>query len=226
MARKEKLKRFQELNTFPNVVQNFNYKQPSLVYLNQEDLQWKGIWKDALFKNSNPLVLELACGKGDYTLALAKKYQDKNFLGIDIKGNRIWKGAKAALDEKITNAGFLRTKIELLPNFFSADEIAAFWITFPDPFPKSENRRLTAPHFLDKYRMVSKKGALVHFKTDDTDLMNYTLEVIRAQHLPIVSLSMDVDFDGIRTQELSIITFYERQHLANGRKIKYVCFQL
>lgn len=226
VARKRKLKRFNDLNTFPNVVQNYSYKSPVLEHLQKPLLNWQGTWKAAFFKNNNPLVVELACGKGDYTLALAQANGNKNFLGVDIKGNRIWKGASAALEKGILNAGFLRTKIELLPHFFAYDEIAEFWITFPDPFPKSENRRLTAPHFLEKYRRISAKNTRVHFKTDDAELMEYTLSIIEAQKLNIHSLSMDIDKDGLRSNELSILTFYEQQHLAKGRKIKYVCFEL
>lgn len=222
MARKSKLQRFAELNTFPNVVQNFDYKSPVLINHQGEQVDYRGRWVECFFGNKNPLVLELACGKGEYTLGLASMYPHKNFVGIDIKGNRIWRGAKTALEKGYPNVGFLRTRIELLPHFFEAHEVAEIWITFPDPQPKSPNRRLTAPHFLEKYRHIGIQPVRVHLKTDDADLYHYSVEVMSQLHAKILTASEDIDADGLRWGELSICTFYETQHLAAGKKIKYL----
>jgi tRNA (guanine-N7-)-methyltransferase len=226
MARKDKLKKFADVATFPNVVQNFSYKQPELKNHEGITVNLKGKWASAFFKNKNPLVLELACGKGDYTLGMARMYGKKNFLGIDIKGNRIWRGAKTALEENIHNAGFLRTRIELLDKFFAPSEVSEIWITFTDPFPKSPNRRLSSPLFLDLYRKICLPEALIHFKTDDTELFNYTVEIVQSQNLTILELSHDIDKEGKRRDELEILTFYEKQHLTKGRTIKYLKFLL
>lgn len=225
-GRKEKLKRFAELATFDNVIQNYDFKNPELKNAQGEILDLKGKWGSNFFKNNNPIILELACGKGDYTVGLARMYPQKNFIGIDIKGNRLWRGAKTAIDENLTNVGFLRTKIELITTFFAENEIAEIWITFPDPFPKSPNRRLTAPHFLDKYRTIAKKEAIINFKTDDPDLFGYSVEVVKEQALPVIINELDIDAAGIRKEELAIQTFYEKQHLAIGRKIKFLQFFL
>ena len=225
-GRKEKLKRFNELSTFDNVIQNYDFKNPELKNAAGETLDLKGRWAAEFFKNNNPIILELACGKGDYTVGLARLFPQKNFIGIDIKGNRLWRGAKTALEENLSNVGFLRTKIELVTTFFAENEIDEIWITFPDPFPKSPNRRLTAPHFLDKYRSITKKEAIINFKTDDPDLFESSVEVVTAEQLPIIINEFDIDEAGIRKEELAIQTFYEKQHLAIGRKIKFLKFFL
>lgn len=225
-GRKEKLKRFAELATFDNVIQNYDFKNPELKNAAGETVALKGKWASNFFKNNNPIILELACGKGDYTVGLARMFPQKNFIGIDIKGNRLWRGAKTAIDENLTNVGFLRTKIELITTFFAENEIAEIWITFPDPFPKSPNRRLTAPHFLDKYRSIAKKEAIINFKTDDPDLYEYSVEVVKEQALPVIINELDIDAAGMRKNELAIQTFYEKQHLAIGRKIKFLQFFL
>ena len=226
MARKDKLKKFADVATFPNVVQNFSYKQPELKNHEGETVNLKGKWHTDFFKNENPLVLELACGKGDYTLGLARMYADKNFLGIDIKGNRIWRGAKTALEENIPNAGFLRTRIELVDRFFAPAEVSEIWVTFTDPYPKSPNRRLSSPKFLDLYRSICAPGAIIHFKTDDPDLFEYTVEIVQSQNLNILELCRDIDKEEKRKDELSITTYYEKQHLKNKRTIKYLKFLL
>jgi tRNA (guanine-N7-)-methyltransferase len=226
MPRKDKLKRFAELSTFPNVVQNFDYKSPALINHTKEYVDFKGKWATDFFKNNNPIVLELACGKGDYTVGLARMFPKKNFIGIDIKGNRIWRGAKTALEDGLNNARFLRTKIELLTHFFAPDEVSEIWITFPDPQPKSPNRRLTAPHFLDKYRALCVSGATLHLKTDDADMYQYSLEVATEQNLKILVAESDIDAKGMRSAKLAIQTYYETQHLAKGKTIKYLKFVL
>ncbi len=226
MGRKDKLKRFTEMSTFANVVQNFDYKKPELKNHFGTPIFLKGKWTGNFFKNNHPLILELACGKGDYTVGLARMFPQKNFLGVDIKGNRIWRGAKTALEENLSNAGFLRTRIELITEFFAENDVDEIWITFPDPFPKSPNRRLTSPHFLDKFRKICKPGAIIHLKTDDPDLYEYSIEIAKEQQLEIIISEFDIDAAGIRKDELCITTFYETQHLANCRKIKYLKFVL
>lgn len=225
-GRKDKLKRYAEMEAFPNVYRNLDYKNPKLVDYRNLPIELKGLWNKEVFKNSNPIVLELACGKADYTLGLAKIFENKNFIGVDIKGDRIWRGAKSAIENNFHHVAFLRTRIELLPEHFEANEIAEIWITFPDPFPKSENRRLTAPHFIEKYRTICKQNAVINLKTDDPDLYQYSLEVVNKERLKIITESNDIDADNLRNEMLSIKTFYEHQHLAKGRKIKYLRFEL
>jgi len=226
MARKDKLKKFADVATFPNVMQNYHYKKPELKNHLYETLELKGNWSADFFKNHNPLILELACGKGDYTLGLARMFPDKNFLGLDVKGNRIWFGARTALEENLTNAGFLRTRIEQVQLFFAPAEVSEIWITFTDPFPKSPNRRLTAPVFLDKYRAICAPGAIIHLKTDDPDLYQFSLEVVQQQNLKILEAYDDIDAAGRRSNELNIKTYYEKKHLEKGRTIKYLKFLL
>lgn len=225
-GRKDKLRRYAEMETFSNVYHNLDYKKPAITNYEHKTLPLKGNWNATVFNNYNSLVLELACGKADYTLGLAKLFPNKNFIGIDIKGDRIWRGAKTAIENNFQHVAFLRTKIELLPEHFAFGEVDEIWITFPDPFPKSENRRLTAPHFIEKYKLVCKSGSIINLKTDDPDLYEYSLAIVQQLQLPILLNSFDIDADGLRNNVLRIKTFYEHQHLAVGRKIKYLQFQL
>ncbi len=227
MSKRNKLVKFAELLTFPHVFENFDTKKPALSGRNGERVELKGQWCARHFDNDHPLVLELACGKGDYSLGLARQFPDKNFVGVDIKGARIWKGAKQALEEGLDNVAFLRTRIELITHFFAAEEVNEIWITFPDPFPRKSkaNRRLTAPIFLNLYRQILKKGGLVHLKTDATGLYEYTLETLAT--LPNCKLlyhNDDIYASSLASPELAIKTFYEKIHLANGKAIKYVSF--
>ena len=223
MSKKNKLQRFAELLSFPNVYQNFSYQNPVALSADGQELQLKGKWNELHFKNDHPITLELACGRGEYTVALASMYPERNFIGLDIKGARIWKGAGIALEEGLHNAAFLRTRIELIEQFFAPGEVSEIWITFPDPFHGKPNRRLTAPRFLDRYQRILPSGGLVHLKTDDPDLYAYTLEA--AQEKPGVSILYQDD--NIYTKplpmpELEFKTYYERMHLAIQRTIKYV----
>ncbi|MEM6317065.1 MAG: tRNA (guanosine(46)-N7)-methyltransferase TrmB, partial [Bacteroidota bacterium] len=180
MSRRNKLQKFAEILTFPNVYENFDSYPPKLTGLNGEELQLSGKWREKHFQNDKPITLELACGRGEYTVALAEKYPERNFIGVDIKGARIWKGAKIALEKNLSNAAFLRTRIELIAAFFASGEIDEIWITFPDPFLRKgkSNRRLTAPKFLGHYRKILKQDGLVHLKTDEGVLSDFTLEVL------------------------------------------------
>lgn len=211
---KNKLKRFAELKTFPNVL--------------EENTQFKGKWAKHFFQNSNPITLELACGKGEYSTGLGKNYSQKNFIGIDIKGNRIWKGAKTALDEKLNNVAFLRIRIDHIGEYFSENEVDEIWIIFPDPFLKEKKikKRLTSPFFLDLYKKILKKDGIIHLKTDDDTLYNFTLENLNQRNHSILELTNDLYNSGIITEDLSIKTFYELQHLQKGKKIKYIRFRL
>jgi len=219
---RSKLERFAEMKTFPNVV------EPSFQEIFNKDYTLKGRWNKSFFNNGQPLILELGCGKGEYTVNLAKHNPSVNYLGIDIKGARMWKGAKTALDEGVTNAGFLRTRIDFINSFFAENEVDEIWVTFPDPQPKKAKKRLISPNFLSAYRKFLKPHALIHLKTDNQDLFAYMKEVIRVNDLPVKSMSENVH--QTEDNELNVVrniqTFYEKQFVAMGKTINYVCFQL
>ncbi len=214
------------INAFPNVFQNMHFTNPLLKTFEGNEIDLKGKWQSEVFKNKNPLVLELACGKGDYAIALAAKYPSKNFIGVDSKGARIYTGAKHGLERKLSNLVFVRMKIENITNFFEGGEIDEIWITFPDPFPRKNDakRRLTYSKFLERYQSISKSGALVHFKTDDLPLFHFTREQVEEKGLKLVYYKEDIYASPLESEELNIQTYYERSHLAEGRKINYLRF--
>ncbi len=223
---KNKLKKFSEMQTFSCVFQYPFYR------LRDEKFPLRGRWHEEYFHNSNPIVLELGCGKGEYTVGLAEQFPDKNFIGIDIKGARIWTGAKQATIAEMPNVAFIRTSIELLPHFFAPGEVAEIWITFPDPQMAKVRKRLTSARFLDLYRAVAAPSATVHLKTDSPFLYTFTRELAHRNNLDIhtdtpdlynAELEANSDID-IRI--LGIRTFYERQWLARGLTIKYLAFSL
>jgi tRNA (guanine-N7-)-methyltransferase len=227
MGRKNKLRKFKELLAFPNVVENYDIKNPALILNEGEIIDLKGRWKKDFFKNDKPLILELACGRGEYTVQLARKYPDRNFLGIDIKGARIWQGAKLALEEELNNVGFLRTRIEQIGLFIGPGEVDEIWITFPDPFLKKENRRLTSNAFLDRYKKILAQNNTIHLKTDDPTLYEFSMEVLRdRKDVHINYFKDDIYSEELVIPELEFKTYYEAQHLSKGRKIKYISFQL
>ena len=229
MSRRNKLQKFAEILTFPNVYENFNSFPPQLTGIDEEVIDLKGKWQEKHFKNKNPITLELACGRGEYTLALAQKYPHRNFIGVDIKGARIWKGAKIALAKKLDNVAFLRTRIELIAAFFEEAEIDEIWITFPDPFLRKSkrNRRLTAPNFLNHYRKILKKSGVIHLKTDETVLSEFTLEVLAEDsQATIIYQDDDIYASSLPLEELEVKTYYEKMHLEKGRKIKYIRFTI
>ena len=192
-------------------------------------MELKGHWAERCFQNANPVTLELACGKGDYAIGLAQRFPERNFLGVDIKGARIWRGAKTALELGLKNVAFLRTRIEQIALFFEPGEVDEIWITFPDPFLRNSksNRRLTSPMFLKEYRKILKPGGHVHLKTDDPTLFEFTLEVLAEEKdVHIEYQDHDIYAKPLPMPELEIKTFYEKQHLAIGRTIKYVRFRL
>lgn len=228
MSKRNKLQKFTELLSFPHVFENFDHKNPSLTGKDGEKVNLKGKW-NSFFKNENPVILELACGGGEYTLALAKKNPEKNYIGVDIKGARIWKGATKSLVENLDNVAFLRTRIEQIHYFFTTDEIAEIWITFPDPFLRKSkaNRRLTSPKFLDLFRMILRKEGIVHLKTDSNPLYEFTLEVLNNDpSVNILYVNEDIYAANLAHPELAFKTYYEYKHLAGGRSIKYIRFQL
>lgn len=223
MGSKNKLKRFKENETFSNVV------QPTREQVFSDALKLKGNWRSKFFKNDNPLVLELGCGKGEYSVNLARIYPHKNFIGVDIKGARMWRGAKSALEESLSNVGFLRTQIELVDQLFAMDEVDEIWITFPDPQIKYKRtkHRLTNREFLDKYRAILKPEGLVHLKTDSEFMHGYTLGLLHGMGEDIQYAHHDVYGNDYAPEEVtSIQTFYESQYLEVGKKITYIRFKL
>ena len=193
-----------------------------------QDIKIKGQWTSHHFKNQNPLILELACGRGEYTCALAGTHENQNFIGVDVKGARIWKGAKYAL-EHLPNAAFLRIRIEHIAHFLAPGEVDEIWITFPDPFLKEKkaNRRLTSPQFIERYSKILKKGGIIHLKTDDDQLYEYTMSVINEmEHLSLIYNSNDIYYGELYSPELDFKTYYEKKHLADQKKIKYIKFQM
>jgi len=217
---KNKLARWNELGTYVNVI------QPEIGDVFSKDHPVKGRWKKDLFKNENSLILELGCGKGEYTTGLAALHTENNYIGVDIKGARIWRGAKTSNDNKMPNVAFLRTRIEFISSFFSTDEVDEIWITFPDPHPggRQANKRLTSPPFLNSYRRFLKEKGVIHLKTDNTELFRYTKRVAEKNNLEIVYSTEDLY--GADREILSIKTHYEKLFLEKGMKINYLSFRL
>lgn len=221
MCAKNKLKRFAENMTFDNMFQYHFEEVKNGFYL-------KGKWGIDFFKNDRPIVLELGCGKGEYTVGLARRNPKKNFIGIDIKGARMWRGLKTANEENLKNVAFVRTRINQVGYYFDTDEVSEIWITFPDPHPREikTRKRLTSPQFLNLYRKFLKKDGIIHLKTDNIIFFEYTLDVIREEKLELLFASYDI-YDGTMDNELTQIqTFYEKKWLEHGTKIKYLKFRL
>ncbi len=218
---KNKLARFEENLSFEN------FFQP-----NYEDIKngfvLKGKWANDFFKNDNPIILELGCGKGEYSVGLAKRYPEKNFIGIDIKGARMWRGCKTSCEGKMTNIAFLRSRIELIEFYFEENEVDEIWVTFPDPQPRriKENKRLTSPPFLKRYANILKPDGIVHLKTDAFILYLYTMEILEEFKHKILISTDDLYHSGIDDDVMGIQTFYEQMFLEQGKKINYIKFQL
>jgi len=222
LGSKNKLKRFKENESFSNVV------QPTREEVFNNTLKLKGNWKRDFFKNDHPIVLELGCGKGEYSVSLAKMFPDKNFLGIDIKGARFWRGAKTALEEELKNVGFLRTQIELIDHLFEENEVDEIWITFPDPQIKYKRtkHRMTNPDFLNKYKKILKPDGFVHLKTDSEYMHGYTLGLLQGLGLNIEYAHHDVYGTTNAPKDVTEIqTYYEKQYLAIDKKITYLRFK-
>ncbi|MFV9549859.1 tRNA (guanosine(46)-N7)-methyltransferase TrmB [Algibacter sp. PT7-4] len=223
MGSKNKLRRFKENETFSNVI------QPSREALVNSNFNLKGQWRTEVFKNNNPLVLELGCGKGEYSVALAQKYPNKNFVGIDIKGARFWRGAKTAIEENIPNVAFLRTQIELIDHAFAAQEVDEIWITFPDPQIKYKRtkHRMTNAVFLERYKHILKPDGVVNLKTDSEFMHGYTLGLLHGAGHEVLYANHNVyKQEGSPEEVTSIQTFYESQYLEQNKPITYIKFKI
>ncbi|GGZ56220.1 tRNA (guanosine(46)-N7)-methyltransferase TrmB [Mesonia mobilis] len=223
MGSKNKLKRFKENETFSNVI------QPTREEITNKEFHLKGKWAKEFFKNDLPIVLELGCGKGEYSVGLAKMYPENNFLGIDIKGARFWRGAKTAVEEEMNNVGFLRTQIELIDLIFAENEVDEIWITFPDPQIKYKRtkHRLTNTEFLQKYKKILKPDGVVNLKTDSEFMHGYTLGLLHGEGHEILHANHDVYKNEYSPEEVvGIQTFYENQYLEENKKITYIKFRV
>lgn len=219
---KDKHKRFAENETFSNLF------QPSFSDLWGNDHELKGKWHSHYFKNSNPIVLELGCGKGEYTVNLAKKYPAKNFIGIDKKGARLWKGAKETFESNMDNVAFIRTRIENINSLFTKNEVSEIWVTFSDPQPKPTKaaKRLTSSRFLAYYQQFAIQNCIVHLKTDSQSLHEYTKALAEQNKLSILECTNNLYKSELSNPTLSIVTFYEQMFLDQGKPITYLKFEL
>ena len=222
---KGKLQKFAEMETFPNV-----FQFPYSAMADNKPFAMKGSWRSDYFHNDNPIVLELGCGKGEYTVGLARVFPNVNFIGVDIKGARMHQGAKQALEEKLPNVAFLRTNIEIIDRFFDNDEVQEIWLTFSDPQMKNPRKRLSSTYFLQRYRHFLTDGGIVHLKTDSNFLFTYTSLMVEHNKLPLVFKTDDLyhteGIDEATRQILGIQTYYESQWIERGLNIKYLKFHL
>jgi ATP-binding protein involved in chromosome partitioning len=217
---KNKLQKIEEINTYSHV-----FQYPFAV-LQEKNFDMKGKWNELFFKNNRPVVIELGCGKGEYTVGLAKRFPEKNFIGIDIKGARIWSGATQAKQENLKNVAFIRTRIELIDRFFAPGEVSEIWLTFPDPQMKKVNKRMTSTRFMKLYSLILKENGEIHLKTDSRFMFTYTCEMAKANHFP-VSVQTDNLYESQSADKiLSIKTFYEQKWLERGIPVKYIRFTL
>ena len=215
---KNKLQKFADMETYSHV-----FQYPFAV-LKERGFDMRGKWNDKFFHNNNPIVLELGCGKGEYAVGLARRYPNKNFIGVDIKGARMWTGASEAKAEGIENVAFLRTHIELITHFFAPGEVSEIWITFPDPQMKKTRKRLTSTRMLELYREILTENGIIHLKSDSPFLYTYTRAMVQENKFPILIDTDDLYNSGIDDDILGIKTFYEQQWLERGKSIKYIKF--
>ncbi len=216
---KGKLEKFAEMRNFSNVI------QPDIKQYVGKDYEFKGKWSK-FFGNQNPIFLELGCGKGEYTIGLAKKYKDRNFIGVDIKGARIYTGAKKALELHLENVAFLRTKIDFLDIFFAEDEVMEIWLPFPDPQRKKQKRRLLSAKYLNLYKKFLRHQGLIHLKTDNPNLYEYTLKILEYNGIEPVIATNDLYNSVVNDEAIEIQTYYEQIFLGENKKINYIVFQL
>lgn len=222
MSGKDKLRKFRENETFENLL------QPTTAEVFQKDHPMKGKWGEKMFGNNNPIILELGCGKGEYTIALAEKFPQNNYIGVDIKGARLWKGAKYATEKSLKNVAFLRTRIEFIDSIFAQGEVSEIWLTFSDPQPNKPRKRLSSPLFLERYSHILKEDGIIHLKTDSQLLHEYTLETIESENHILLEANNDI-YGTNRAENddiLSVKTFYEKQFLAKGMAITYAKWRL
>jgi tRNA (guanine-N7-)-methyltransferase len=221
-----KLKKFAEVAEFPNVFQTHLFPEDGIVF------PLKGNWKTGYFKNENPITLELGCGRGEYTVELARRFPSRNFIGMDIKGARLWKGAKAALGENLQNVAFVRNRIDFIETYFAPGEINEIWIPFPDPYPGKAQKRLVAPPFIKRYRNISPEGTIVHLKTDNHELYEYAIEQVNEHKYPLLACSEDIysDVTSLGAERFTLLTeiqtYYEKLFLSTGSKIHYAEFSI
>jgi tRNA (guanine-N7-)-methyltransferase len=221
-----KLKKFAEVAEFPNVFQTHLFPEDGVVF------PLKGKWKTDYFKNDNPITLELGCGRGEYTVELARRFPNRNFIGMDIKGARLWKGAKAALAENLHNVSFVRNRIDFIETYFAAGEINEIWIPFPDPYPGKEQKRLVAPPFIKRYRNIAPAGTIVHLKTDNHELYEFAIEQVNEHKYPLLGYSEDIysDIINLEAERFTLLTeiqtYYEKLFLSTGSKIHYAEFSI
>jgi tRNA (guanine-N7-)-methyltransferase len=217
---KGKLAKFADLATYPHV-----FEYPYSV-VDDVPFELKGKWGESFFKNDHPIVLELGCGRGEYTVGLGRLFPEKNFIGVDIKGARMWTGATESLREGMKNVAFLRTNIEIIDRFFRENEVSEIWLTFSDPQMKKPTKRLTSTWFLERYRKFMKDGGIVHLKSDSLFLYTYTKCLIECNALPVLAMTDDLYHSGQADEILGIRTYYEQQWLDRGLNIKYIKFAL
>ena len=218
---KNKLAKFADMEEFPHVFQVSSHTVREGV-----EFEMKGKWNELFFKNNHPIVLELGCGKGEYTVGLGQLYPEKNFIGVDIKGARLWTGARESLEKSMKNVAFLRTDIEMIHHFFDENEVSEIWLTFPDPQMKKVTKRLTATNFMKSYQQFLKTDGLIHLKTDSNFMFTYTCEMVKANLYPVVCSTDDLYAAGLTDPVLGIKTYYEQQWLERGITIKYIQFLL
>jgi len=218
---KNKLAKFADMEEFPHVFQVSSHAVREGVTFDM-----KGKWNELFFKNDHPIVLELGCGKGEYTVGLGELYPEKNFVGVDIKGARLWTGAKDSFEKSMKNVAFLRTNIEMIHYFFAENEVSEIWLTFPDPQMKKVTKRLTATNFMKSYQQFLKADGLMHLKTDSNFMFTYTCEMVKANHYPVIFSNDDLYASDLNDPILAIKTYYEQQWLDRGLTIKYIQFLL
>jgi tRNA (guanine-N7-)-methyltransferase len=217
---KNKLKRFAENETFHNLFQHTHFDAKNTPF------SLKGKWHSDYFKNNNPIVLELGCGRGEYTIGMAERFSDKNFIGIDRKGARIWRGCKDGIEQNLKNIAFLRIKIEDIEYYFTQNEVHEIWITFPDPQLRKERKRLISPLFISKYKKIMDTTGIIHLKTDDRELYEYVIKTASIEKWRIVENIADLYASGENSMLTDIQTFYEKKWLTEGKIISYIAFAL